>query len=446
MGSYAYLRLGELTLASSKREPDPSVLAVFRESDRQELPFPEDYWDDDKQPPPTHTLLYVTSLGAVKDRLDLMGFTLAEVEEEFARGLAEKLDREEWQLPTGVPVRSHMVQALSEERAALQSLTFDQWLSAFQELAHGAYKDVDFVSEEDMEEQFKIPPLYRYMLRYPFDFQFGFPSADYRYFLRTVAEMRDSDLELVYDLTELIADDYVRPDERLADWAAHILADDYSVAQRVVILTEGSIDRWAISSALEILYPHLVEYFSFLDFEGMKVPGGAGFLAATVKAFAGAQISNRVVAVFDNDTAGHAAMRQLRDLSLPPNIRVLTYPNLSLASSYPSIGPTGLAVLDVNGLAGSIEMYFGRDVLSREDGSLVPVQWRGFDEGLSRYQGELLEKRRLHDAFRAKVRSTKDGTAVDADWSGMRAVLDAIRGAFNTSGHADKRGNDKGMA
>ena len=44
-----------------------------------------------------------------------------------------------------------------------------------------------------------------------------------------------------------------------------------------------------------------------MDFEGARVSGAAGSLAALVKAFVGAGIANRVVALFDNDTAATAS-------------------------------------------------------------------------------------------------------------------------------------------
>jgi hypothetical protein len=35
--------------------------------------------------------------------------------------------------------------------------------------------------------------------------------------------------------------------------------------------------------------------------------------------------------------------------------------------------------MNVNGLACSIEMYFGVDVLTRNN-ELIPIQWKGFEE------------------------------------------------------------------
>ena len=76
-----------------------------------------------------------------------------------------------------------------------------------------------------------------------------------------------------------------------------------------------------------LLYPHLDDYFGFMDFEGVRIGGGAGSLVNIVKAFAGAGIVNRTVALFDNDTAARAVLAGLRSIRLPSNIVVKHLPD-----------------------------------------------------------------------------------------------------------------------
>ena len=120
------------------------------------------------------------------------------------------------------------------------------------------------------------------------------------------------------------------------------------------MLTEGSTDATILKDALAILYPHLSEYYAFLEFESSRSPGGAGQLVSLVKAFSATGITNRVIALFDNDTAAHEARRVLANVAIPQNIVVLSFPKLESLMSYPTIGPGGLTLLDVNGLAASI--------------------------------------------------------------------------------------------
>ena len=59
--------------------------------------------------------------------------------------------------------------------------------------------------------------------------------------------------------------------------------------------------------------------------------------------------------------------------------------------------------MDVNGLAGSVELYFGLDVLRQHEGGLTPVQWRGYNQTLRQYQEELINKTALQKAFQRKL-------------------------------------------
>ena len=144
--------------------------------------------------------------------------------------------------------------------------------------------------------------------------------------------------------------------------AGQELVSSHPVNRNVIFVTEGTTDASAIEIALQCIYPHLAEYFTFFDFKAPRVRGGASSVVEIVKAFAAARIADRIVAFIDNDTAGEEAMRALANVSLPNNIRVLRYPPIEIASAYPTLGPTGLTSMNVNGLAGSIELYLGRDV------------------------------------------------------------------------------------
>lgn len=82
-------------------------------------------------------------------------------------------------------------------------------------------------------------------------------------------------------------------------------------------------------------------------------------------------------------------------------------------------------------MAGSIELYFGRDVLE-QSAKLVPVQWKGFDEGMRRYQGEITDKAGVQQRFDDKLHAAETGrTSIrDQEWTGMMLILDQLRQAF----------------
>lgn len=449
MGNYSTLRINELEIYSLKREVNPTVMMLFTEQDKRVLPFhssgssaslPEvdthavsasnvqDEWEN-----PEYIVEYAVPLSVAKDRLEFMGFTTSKIRKLFRDGAAERIAEiaERVNDPSWAN-NEFLHQSYEQEEQILRNLSYEEWLEEFATILRSGLKpDYDYWHRDKGVDEFS--PLFRYMMGHSGDGMFGFPTWDTRVFIRAVCELTDPEAELVYDLTDLVEGEYVDIDEDLSRYARWQMAEDFVLNHKIVVLSEGVSDCRALEGTLHLLYPHLTDYYSFMDFEGARVPGGAGALAATVKAFIGAGIVNRIVAFFDNDTAAQAAMRSLRNLTVPKNVRILRYPELELARNYPTLGPQGTMLMDVNGLAGSIELYFGVDVLKNEDGSLTPIQWRGYDDTMRQYQGEITNKAELQSRFADKLRKCQADSRVieNYDWTGMKAILNCLRSAFH---------------
>jgi len=153
-----------------------------------------------------------------------------------------------------------------------------------------------------------------------------------------------------------------------------------------------------------------------------------------VKGLAGVGIGNRVIAVFDNDTAGAIQADEVRRLKLPENFRILTLPDIKLARRYPTLGPKRRTPQPTsNGSACSIELYLGSyDALTGEDGKLVPVQWKGYEAKLRRYQGELVDKKAAEQRFLNALDTP--GKLDDANLEAIHTVLNMIFTAFADKG------------
>lgn len=94
-----------------------------------------------------------------------------------------------------------------------------------------------------------------------------------------------------------------------------------------IVLTEGKTDTEFLGAALSILYPHLTDLIRFLDYD-RRPEGGAGALANNIRAFAAAGIANRMVVIFDNDTAAAEALSRVDPSSLN-----LTYRSYAIRTS-----------------------------------------------------------------------------------------------------------------
>jgi hypothetical protein len=260
---------------------------------------------------------------------------------------------------------------------------------------------------------------------------YNFPAKDIRSYLRVVLASVQPDKLVKQDLTEVTHAGYYEHRSSVRNDEVESLTADYSRNSKIIVLTEGSSDRTIIKRSLGILYPHLSDYYSFMDFGLANAAGGVPALVANVKAFVGAGIKNNVIAILDNDTAAHAAVKGLSKTKLSDNIRIVHYPYLSFAECYPTLGPTGNQNLNINGLAGSIELYLGPDVLEN-NGKLIPIQWTGYDKSEKKYQGVIMDKTEIQKKFFKKLDDCERDTSLvkKYDWSAMNLLLQTIFTAF----------------
>lgn len=431
MGTYTDLTVAGYPLISSKSAVVPEAMTIFCETDRRVFTRrvsernalvwgePEDINDEE-----TETVIeYSCETVKVIDRLNVMGFTLRRVREEFDSGRKAELEKY-----TSWAEEETDSKWFAEDWIFLKGLTFAAYVTAFAKVIADGLKPLPF----DNHKNEGLDPVIKYILGENDECLFGFLGTDIRLLLRLACDVVPANTRVVQDITELVHSGYYGEEEPVCDNATRALVAGHPENSPRIILTEGSTDAAILKAALGLLYPHLSAYYSFLDFDSSRSPGGAGHLVSLVKAFSAAGITNRIVALFDNDTTAREATRALETISLPPNIAVRHYPDLELLRIYPTLGPGGLASLDVNGLAGSIELYLGEDVLREGQDTLTPVQWKGYSETLKQYQGEVMRKTKLHAMFHEKIAHCRaDSDALKStDWSGLSAILQEIFRAF----------------
>lgn len=427
MGSYTDLSIDGYPILETKSYVIPEVMTLFQESDkrvaprklseRNELIWGEVSPEEDQD---EIAVTYSCEVWKVIDRLNVMGFTMPRIRREFETARISEV----------------------EKYAAWLEDSDDDWcrddLDYFTNLTFDCYTDaLRIVLEKRIrspifgEPSSDLDPIEKRIIGENEDHVFGFLGSDIRCFIRLSCELAPKDSLVVQDITEVVHAGYYEENEPVCSNAIRSLTAGHPENSTRIILTEGSSDVEVLREALALLYPHLADYYSFLDFPSTRPQGGAGSLATTVKAFAAAGISNRIIAIFDNDTAAFDARRSLRSIRLPQNIAVCSYPNLSSLEAYPTLGQTGPAPFNVNGLAASIELYLGNDLLGNGDD--FPVQWKGYVEPLGRYQGEVMKKQELQEKFHEKVKRCQSSSDEfnRCDWSGLKSILEVIFHAFD---------------
>lgn len=200
----------------------------------------------------------------------------------------------------------------------------------------------------------------------------------------------------------------------------------------VLILTEGTSDTQILSSAIRAMYPEFADMYEFVDFEEFKIEGGVSMVTKMVKAFAGVRMTQRILALFDNDVAGLEEKKVLdRLVSLPASIRTMALPNVPIGHLYPTIGPEGLRDMDVNGSACSIELFLGQDALSDDMGNLRPIRWTSWNKTACRYQGELENKNAAKLCFIDAMKAGGDPHSLRIRFPEMDGLLNSIFHAFD---------------
>jgi len=83
--------------------------------------------------------------------------------------------------------------------------------------------------------------------------------------------------------------------------------------------------------------------------------------------------------------------------------------------------------MNINQWAASIELYLGKDVLTK-DGNLIPIQWTGYKEKLRRYHGEIIDKSYVQSKFKEKIKDCEKHPEHinNYDWEGILIIWEKI--------------------
>lgn len=191
---------------------------------------------------------------------------------------------------------------------------------------------------------------------------------------------------------------------------------------RFLVVTEGSADAAILRHALTLLRPHVADFFAFVDMEEGYPFAGTGNVFRFVQGLISIAVQNKVLVIFDNDAEGMAGRGRCAALNVPPNMRILSLPDLPAFTSFGTVGPDGEGVSDINGRAAAIECYLDLDDEAR-------VRWTSYNTSLSVYQGELEGKTRYMRAF-LKHRHRKR----DYDYSRLEEIINVlVSGAVSIS-------------
>jgi hypothetical protein len=387
-----------------------TLVAVFTESDR--VPSLAQEEQDDEYSPEYR---YENTVMTIRDRLEIMGYTSARWRAELELFRREQMEEIQEQIAEEED-RGQSASKSKRIAVVIENSPPERWINALTAMLSDGWgwcprEGRSFVLAKAMTDGEYGP------IRLPF--------TDERCLLRALVDLHD-DTDLVhFDFGSAVSDENADPNAHFTLQAISALSEGARTVEKIIVLTEGRTDTRILERSFDRLYPHLTHMFTFFDHRAFKSGGGAGELERLARGFAGAGISNRTVVLFDNDTAGLAAAQRLTDAQLPANFRILTLPELEFAKAYPTLGPTGAALANINGSACGIELYCGPAALTGEEGSLRPIQWTGYDRALKRYQGEPMDKDKIQERF-FEVLDRSSDPHNDVELASIKQVLQFI--------------------
>lgn len=219
MGSYAECWASNFDADCTKNDVDPSLMRLFRATDKkvitssnENLPKQLIRWADYRERgKDINVVFYSAPLSVIKDRLELLGYSLESAKEAYVLYLEGEISRnEEW--------TENYDDIFKPTLEILREMNLDKWLSVLKEI----YNQGLIRHKYDTEDYNKT--LLSYMLQKDW---YGFPGGNIYVLLRLWLEVIPKDESLVYDVTDLILSGYFELDEDFVEYTTNISSQEY---------------------------------------------------------------------------------------------------------------------------------------------------------------------------------------------------------------------------
>jgi len=221
------------------------------------------------------------------------------------------------------------------------------------------------------------------------DIGLHFENFDPYLILRLLMENpKNQNLELEWRTQDVIEGGWVSEDS---------INSGLNDTDKFLIVTEGSTDTFIISRAIKMLTPEIEDFFTFVDMEEKYPFTGAGNLYNFCQGLSSIQIQNKTLVLFDNDLEGVEKYQKTQQLDLPSSMKIMKLPELRKFDSFPTIGPSGEGMENINGKAVAIECFLDFA------GFNPKVRWTNYKKDFNNYQGALENKTQYVKSFKKSL-------------------------------------------
>jgi hypothetical protein len=256
MGSYTELYIADYPIYSTKSYVDPVVMTVFQESDkniyeRRVTDRNKIAWGNLEGDEIETAIEYSASVKNIRERLEVLGFSLSKTVEDFYDCISFKIDEIEGMLED-ISSNSGFAKGLLSERDMLQSSTLQDWLDAYKIIFERK------LTSKDIGEIENEHAILKYVLSSSdHGLDYKIPFTDIRFVLRLLTEAAPQGALVTQDITEVVIAGYYEEDTPVCESSVKQLTKDYPINEKIIVLTEGSSDIYVLKKSLSLLYPHL---------------------------------------------------------------------------------------------------------------------------------------------------------------------------------------------
>ncbi len=379
------LGIGRMEIDWGKNNVYHDHSALFQSQDVKLIPYY--YVDTDTDEPIVEMKEGLArKLSSVKMRLDLLGYDLVSIKE-----LYEDMIKDSdiygctilFSFDEFYNLLSHIdVQSVDTVKIAVN---FDENGYDLGEYARRCiFDDPQFKHKLPIEDYRKEENGWRLIS----DFETFFENLDPYITLRVLAENpNNNEFEVYWSFADVVENGWTEKED---------IVKRLSPDEKILIVTEGSSDSFVIKQSIDALYPDIADFFDFVDMEEHYPFTGVGNLYNFCLGLIRINISNRILIIFDNDTAGTEKYKLLETIEKPSSLLITKLPDHKDFEDFKTFGPQGEASENINGKAVAIECFLDFNSISQNPA----VRWTFFSKKLNQYQGELIDKENYVRAFK----------------------------------------------
>ncbi|MFR8806310.1 MAG: HEPN/Toprim-associated domain-containing protein [Lactobacillus iners] len=387
MGSMITLGIGKMKLDWGKNNMFNNHSCLFQKEDIKMVPYY--YSDDDIE----YRKGLSKNIKSVMRRLDLLGYSLHDIEEIFNEDLKRISELDNISIPISFNDYYNTIKNIDINSINMTSEEYDYNYDL------GEYAQKCVISEIN-----KLCTLSEYEYYYIREFlQNLHPYIT----LRILSEnKKNHNLNVIWRYADVVENGWVLEED---------IIPKLNTQEKILIVTEGSSDTDIIKKCIELLYSDVADFFDFIDMEKNYPFTGTGNLKNFVKGLSKINILNKILVILDNDTAGKSVYNDIKKIDLPNNLKVITLPKYKDFDNFKCKGPQGNSIENINGKAVSIECFLDHSSIDDE----IYVRWTGFNDKLMQYQGNIEPKNLLIKSFHQYYKQ-------DYDFTKLKYLIDYI--------------------